>query len=194
MTNSILKPVSPSFAAVFLDRDGVINQTLFKNGKHLAPDTIETFLFFPGVKEAILALKAAGYLVIVVTNQPDVARGWQKKEVVDAMNEKVRRELAVDDLKVCFHTDEHQCECRKPKPGMITEAAKDWGIDLSSSYMIGDRDSDLEAGKAAGCVSYLVGDGGFASLALATAHILGQGAGDELTREFGQGPIGKKGD
>ena len=81
----------PTRKAVFLDRDGVINPTLFRDGKPRAPDTLEQFEFFPGVKDAVNALKAAGFLTIIVTNQPDVARGWQEKEIVDAMNDKVMR-------------------------------------------------------------------------------------------------------
>ncbi len=155
--------------AVFLDRDGVINTTHMRDGKARAPDTLEDFKFFPRVKEALESLKKAGFLTIVVTNQPDVARGWQKKEIVDSMNDKVMRELAVDDLKVCFHLDSDQCACRKPKPGMLVESAAQWGIELSRSYMIGDRQSDLEAGLAAGCASILVGAGDVEKLALTPA-------------------------
>jgi D-glycero-D-manno-heptose 1,7-bisphosphate phosphatase len=144
--------------AVFLDRDGVINVTHFRAGKSRAPDRLEEFEYLPGVQEAVNSLKNAGFLLIVVTNQPDVARGWQKKEIVDAMNAKVFCDLAIDDLKVCFH-DNDQCECRKPKPGMLIEAAAEWRIDLARSYMIGDRQSDLEAGFAAGCSSILIGKG-----------------------------------
>jgi D-glycero-D-manno-heptose 1,7-bisphosphate phosphatase len=160
--------------AVFLDRDGVINPTFLRDGKACAPDRLDQFEFFPGVKEAVDELKAAGYLTIVVTNQPDVVRGLQKKEIVDAMNERVLRELLVDDLKVCFHSDEHECECRKPKPGMLLESAKEWKIDLEHSYMIGDRESDLQAGKLAGCTSLLVGADGFQSLSAAAKFILNQ--------------------
>jgi D-glycero-D-manno-heptose 1,7-bisphosphate phosphatase len=92
------------------------------------------------------------------------------------MNEMVRLELQVDDLKVCFHSDEHRCECRKPKPGMLLSSAEEWGIDLSSSYMVGDRESDLEAGRAAGCTSYLIGEGGFPSLLAAAQFILSHGS------------------
>jgi D-glycero-D-manno-heptose 1,7-bisphosphate phosphatase len=145
--------------AVFLDRDGVINKTMIRDGKARAPDFLEHFEYFDGVKEAIAALKNAGFLAIVVTNQPDVARGWQKKEIVEAMNAQVSRELLVDDLKVCFHVDEEQCLCRKPKAGMLIDAAKDWNIDLTSSYLVGDRDSDIEAGQTAGCISIRLGPG-----------------------------------
>jgi D-glycero-D-manno-heptose 1,7-bisphosphate phosphatase len=137
--------------AVFLDRDGVINRTIFRDGKPRAPDTVEDFEFFPGVEMAVARLRAAGFLIVVVTNQPDVARGWQKRENVDAMNAIVRERLAVDCLKACFHLDAEGCLCRKPLPGMLHEAATELGIDLSSSFMVGDRLGDIEAGRAAGC-------------------------------------------
>lgn len=145
--------------AVFLDRDGVINQVFIRDGKARAPDRLDQFEFFPGVHEAVKALKQAGFLTIVVTNQPDVHRGWQKREIVDQMNDLVRRELEVDDVKVCFHVREHECACRKPKAGMLLESAIEWEIDLQNSFMIGDRFSDLQAGKLAGCKSILVGSG-----------------------------------
>lgn len=142
--------------AVFLDRDGVINNTFFRDGKTRAPSTVEQFSFLPGVREAAQALKNAGFVLIVVTNQPDVVRGWQKREVVEAMNDIVRRELDVEDILVCWHDDHHGCECRKPLPGMILEAADTWQISLESSFMVGDRESDVAAGHAAGCRTFLV--------------------------------------
>lgn len=146
--------------AVFLDRDGVINQTIFRDGKPRAPDHLEDFHFFPGVTEAVCDLKQAGFLIIVVTNQPDVARGWQKREVVEAMNQKVMNELGVDAIQVCYHVEKDQCLCRKPKPGMLTEAAGEWEIDCKRSFMVGDRFGDIEAGVAAGCAgTVLVGPG-----------------------------------
>jgi D-glycero-D-manno-heptose 1,7-bisphosphate phosphatase len=137
--------------AIFLDRDGVINRTIFRDGKARAPDRVEDFEFFPGVEAAVENLRAAGYLIVVVTNQPDVARGWQKRENVEAMNDLVRTRLNPDALKACFHDAVHACECRKPKPGMLNEAARELGIDFARSYMIGDRAGDLQAGRAAGC-------------------------------------------
>ncbi len=137
--------------AVFLDRDGVINQGIIRDGKPYPPDTIEQFKLINGVKEAILALKKSGYKLIVTTNQPDVAQGKQKKEVIEAMHELLNQWLPIDSIKVCFHTDVDDCKCRKPKPGMITDAAKELSIDLTQSFMVGDRWRDIEAGQAAGC-------------------------------------------
>ncbi len=144
--------------AIFLDRDGVINRTHFWNGKWRAPRTLEEFEFLPGVPEAVAAFRQAGFVIVVVTNQPDIARGWQSQAVVDAMHVHVRAELRVDALKACFHTDEHGCVCRKPLPGMLVEAAGELGLALDQSFMVGDRASDVEAGRAAGCRTVLIAE------------------------------------
>lgn len=145
--------------AVFLDRDGVINNTLFKMGKPRAPYSMEEFSFIDGVELAVKNLKVAGFLTVVVTNQPDVARGWVGMEQVEIVNNHVLQTLKVTEVMSCFHTDKDDCQCRKPKPGMILQAAKKWDIDLSKSFMVGDRLSDVDAGKRAGCISLLVGPG-----------------------------------
>ena len=144
--------------AVFLDRDGVLNQTIFRFGKPRAPYTLEEFSLLPGVEEGVALLKEMGYLLIVVTNQPDVARGWVSRQAVDDVNNRLRELLPLlDDLKACFHTEKDQCACRKPNPGMLVEATHEWGINPSQSIMIGDRSSDIEAGKNAGCKTILIG-------------------------------------
>jgi D-glycero-D-manno-heptose 1,7-bisphosphate phosphatase len=143
--------------AIFLDRDGVINHTLFKMGKQRAPYTLEEFKFIDGVPEAIAAFKKAGFILIVVTNQPDVARGWVSMDQVNLLNHHVHSHLSVDEIMACFHTEKDNCECRKPKPGMILSAAQKFGIDVTQSFMVGDRMSDVDAGKRAGCRSILVG-------------------------------------
>ncbi len=145
--------------AIFLDRDGVLNQTIFRNGKARAPYTIEEFSLYPGVEEAITLLKERQYLLIVVTNQPDVARGWVSREAVEMVNNKIRDLIHLDDIKICFHTEKDNCQCRKPRPGMLLEAKSQWNIDIANSYMIGDRFSDVEAGKSAGCMTILIGEG-----------------------------------
>lgn len=142
--------------AVFLDRDGVINKAIVKNGKPYPPAKVEDIVFPSGTFDAINIIRSSGYLVIVVTNQPDVAKGIQSKETVEAIHGIIRQQLQVDDIKVCYHVDEDNCCCRKPKPGMILDAAKEYTIDLTRSYMIGDRWRDIEAGKAAGCKTILV--------------------------------------
>jgi D-glycero-D-manno-heptose 1,7-bisphosphate phosphatase len=145
--------------AIFLDRDGVINKLVMTNGKGRAPYTLEDFDLYPGVTEACVKLKDSDFLTIVVTNQPDVARGWVLRESVELINNKVRELLPIDDIKICFHTNEDNCLCRKPMPGMLLEAASFWGIDLKNSYMIGDRFGDIAAGASAGCKTFLVGPG-----------------------------------
>ena len=137
--------------AVFLDRDGVINRMYVRDGRPFAPTALDQFALLPGVVEAIAALKNAGLRVIVVTNQPDVGAGKVARAVVEAMNTRVREECLVDDIRVCYHTEADRCACRKPKPGLLTDAARDWSIDLPRSYMVGDRWRDVGAGHAAGC-------------------------------------------
>jgi D-glycero-D-manno-heptose 1,7-bisphosphate phosphatase len=137
--------------AVFLDRDGVINRAVVRDGKPYPPDSVAELEILPGVPQALAALRAAGFLNVVVTNQPDVATGKQRREVVEAMHARLARELAVDAIKVCYHTAADGCACRKPKPGMLLETAADHGIDLASSYLVGDRWRDIAAGQAAGC-------------------------------------------
>lgn len=143
--------------AVFLDRDGVLNQTVFRLGKPRAPYTLEEFSLLPGVIEGVTLLKDMGFILIVVTNQPDVARGWVSRKAVDMVNCRLRELLPLDDLKACFHSEKDQCVCRKPHPGMLVEGTHEWGINTASSFMIGDRSSDIEAGKAAGCKTILIG-------------------------------------
>ena len=137
--------------AVFLDRDGVLNQNTVHNGRPYAPKRTEDFVLLPKVGEAVQQLRAAGFVIIVATNQPDVGAGLQTRETVDSMHERLRREVLVDDIRVCFHVDKDNCGCRKPKPGLLLDAAKVHSIELSQSWMIGDRWRDVRAGQAAGC-------------------------------------------
>jgi D-glycero-D-manno-heptose 1,7-bisphosphate phosphatase len=143
-------------SAVFLDRDGVINANLKRDGRPVAPTTLAEFELLPGVVESVQRLKERGYLIIVITNQPDVADGRTARSTVDAMHDLIRSKLAVDDIKVCFHNDTAGCACRKPKPGMILAAAAEHGIDLARSYVVGDRWRDIAAGRAAGCMTFFV--------------------------------------
>jgi len=141
---------------VFLDRDGVIYRAVIRDGRPYPPGSQDEAELLPGVEEAIRALRQRGYRVIVVTNQPDVRRGLQQREVVEAMHQHLRRGLPIDDVKVCYHIDEDHCACRKPKAGMLLEAAREWSVDLRRSYMVGDRWRDIEAGRAAGCRTILI--------------------------------------
>ena len=137
--------------AVFLDRDGVLNRAILREGKPHPPDTVEELEILPDVPEALAALKAGGFLLLVVTNQPDVARGTQQRSTVEAIHSTLAAALPIDDFFVCYHDDRDGCDCRKPKPGLMVQAAGKYGVDLGASYLIGDRWRDIDAGRAAGC-------------------------------------------
>jgi len=147
--------------AVFLDRDGVLNRAIVRNGTPYPPSGLAEFEVLPGVVEACAALRAAGFLLIVVTNQPDVARGTQRREVVEAINDALRAQVPLDDIRVCYHDGVDGCTCRKPQPGLLLQAAQDWQIDLANSFLVGDRWKDIEAGRRAGCTTILI-DYGYA--------------------------------
>lgn len=137
--------------AVFLDRDGVINRNNVRNGRPYAPVALSDFIILPGVPAAVQDLRNSGLIIIVVTNQPDVGAGKQSRAVIDQMHNILCREVPVDDIEVCFHIEGDNCECRKPKPGMLLRSAEKYDIDLSQSWMVGDRWRDIDAGIAAGC-------------------------------------------
>jgi transaldolase len=144
--------------AVFLDRDGVLNRATVSEGVPHPPTGPELEVL-PGVAEACTRLHDAGYLLIVVTNQPDVSRGTSSRASVDALNRSLLRQLALDDVLVCPHDDGDACGCRKPSDGMLLEAARTWGIDLRHSVMVGDRWRDVEAGRRAGCATVFIDHG-----------------------------------
>src|SRR6185436_19685075 len=139
--------------AVFLDRDGVINQVKLIDGKPYPPASASEFSIFPGVLEACQKLKHAGFLLVVATNQPDVGRGTMKREVVESIHAHMRRALPLDRVEVCYHPGkgDSKCDCRKPQPGMLHRAARELNIDLRASWMVGDRWRDVDCGHAAGC-------------------------------------------
>jgi D-glycero-D-manno-heptose 1,7-bisphosphate phosphatase len=120
------------------------------------PAGLAEFALVDGAVEACRRLGSLGFLRIVVTNQPDVARGTQRRDVVEAIHQRLRDSVSVDDIRVCYHDDDDLCDCRKPKPGLLVSAAHDWGIDVASSFMIGDRWRDVEAGHRAGCKTILI--------------------------------------
>ncbi len=148
--------------AVFLDRDGVINRSLVRDGKPYAPVHVSEFQLLPGVAQALRRLREGGFLNIVVTNQPDIATGKQRLEDLDALHNRLQAELAIDAIRVCTHTDANNCTCRKPKPGLLLAAASELDIDLGTSYMIGDRWRDVAAGQRAGCKTSFFIDYGYA--------------------------------
>ena len=148
-------------AAVFLDRDGVINRAFVRNGKPYPPSSLQELEILPGVYESLNALKALDYFLIVVTNQPDVARGTTSRTLVESMNDYLCSVLPLDTILTCFHDTADQCSCRKPKPGLLFTAAHTFGLNLSASFMVGDRWRDIEAGKQAGCKTFFI-DYGYA--------------------------------
>jgi D-glycero-D-manno-heptose 1,7-bisphosphate phosphatase len=145
--------------AVFLDRDGVINRAIVRDGKPYPPATSGEFEILPGVSLALAALKEAAFELIVVTNQPDVATGVQRREVVETFHDSLRAALPLDEIRVCYHVDTDDCPCRKPRPGMLLAAAQERGLDLDRSFMVGDRWRDVAAGRNAGCRTFLVAAG-----------------------------------
>jgi D-glycero-D-manno-heptose 1,7-bisphosphate phosphatase len=141
--------------AVFLDRDGVLNLALVRDGRPYPPSTLEMFEILPGVTEAVQRLHDAGFLLIGATNQPDVARGTQRKDVVEAMNARLLAEMPIEAILVSYE-DGDNAPRRKPNPGLLLEAAQIYGIDLSLSFMVGDRWRDIEAGRRAGCKTVFI--------------------------------------
>lgn len=142
--------------AVFLDRDGVLNKLSVRNGRRSSPLTLDEFEVLPGAALTAQMLKRAGLLVVVVTNQPDVARGLLAPAELERMHVCLRRLVSVDAVYTCPHDDLEGCPCRKPKPGLLLRASQEWGISLGKSYLVGDSWRDIEAGRAAGCETFLV--------------------------------------
>ncbi len=150
MTDTAAGPPADRRAAVFLDRDGVLNEVTVRDGVPVPPATVEQLQVLPGVAEACRRLKAAGFVLVVVTNQPDIARGTQTPGEVDRIHDRLRAELPLDEIVVCAHDDRDDCRCRKPRPGMLLDAAERLGLDLTRSVCVGDRWRDVEAARSAG--------------------------------------------
>lgn len=150
---------SNSSRAVFLDRDGVIVRAIVRSGKPYPPASMDEVQIMPDANEALDVLANAGFLLIVVTNQPDVARGMQSRAQVEAIHSFLKTKLPLDQIMTCYHDDPDQCTCRKPQPGLIHEAGEMYGIDLPRSFMIGDRWRDIEAGRRAGCHTVFINNG-----------------------------------
>jgi len=144
---------------VFLDRDGVLNRAYIRDGKPYPPTSLNEVEILPVVDTSLKRLKAAGYLLIVVTNQPDVATGKTSRLSVDQINNFLIECLTIDQFRTCYHDDKDDCGCRKPKPGLLLDAAKEHNIDLARSFMVGDRWRDVEAGQSAGCKTFFINYG-----------------------------------
>lgn len=142
--------------AVFLDRDGVVNRGYLRDGKSYAPRETKDFRLLPYAAKSIERLKEIGFLVIVVTNQPDINNGLVSIDAVNGMHSLLRIKTQVDDIFLCPHSQDENCDCRKPKPGMLIKAAEKYNIDLKRSFMVGDRASDISAGRQAGCKTIFI--------------------------------------
>jgi D-glycero-D-manno-heptose 1,7-bisphosphate phosphatase len=150
---------TPPCRAVFLDRDGVINRPFIRNGKPYPPRSLDEFELLPGVDKACQMLKETGFLLIVATNQPDVGRGTLQREAVEQIHAAMLEQVPIDRVMVCYHGGEKAgdpCDCRKPRPGMLLNAAKELRIDLARSFMVGDRWRDIECGARAGCQTIFI--------------------------------------
>jgi D-glycero-D-manno-heptose 1,7-bisphosphate phosphatase len=143
-------------AAVFFDRDGVLNKAAVRDGRPYPPASVDELEIVWGASAAVRKLRDLGFLIVVVTNQPDVGRGTQTRAEVEKMNAAIGRSIAIDDFLVCYHDDGDGCDCRKPAPGLLLRAAAQHEIELASSYMVGDRWRDVEAGSRAGCKTILI--------------------------------------
>jgi D-glycero-D-manno-heptose 1,7-bisphosphate phosphatase len=144
---------------VFLDRDGVLNEAIVRNGKPCPPRDLSELVITFGARAALDALKHEGFSLVVVTNQPDVARSKARRAEIDNINAHLAALLPLDAIEVCEHDDIDQCDCRKPKPGMLLRARQKFGLNLKRSFMVGDRWRDIEAGRRVGCCTVLIGDG-----------------------------------
>lgn len=141
---------------VFLDRDGVLNKAFPERGTTRPPMSVDELELLPGVPESLARLCEAGFVLVVVTNQPDVARGKQTRDAVEAINAKMSAELPILDVFACYHDNADKCACRKPKPGLLLAATDKWNLDLPTAFLIGDRWSDIVAAHAAGCRGVLI--------------------------------------
>ncbi|PIC00135.1 HAD-IIIA family hydrolase [Caulobacter sp. X] len=142
--------------AVFLDRDGVLNRVVMRDGKAASPRAVDELQIEPEAPATLRSLKAAGYLLFVVTNQPDVRRGLMSAEALDALHARLAELLPVDEIAACLHDNADGCACRKPKPGLVLDLAERHRVDLRQSWLIGDQDRDIACGKAAGCKTVLL--------------------------------------
>ena len=142
--------------AVFLDRDGVLVREIVRDNQAFAPIDMSEFALYPDAGTQVLRLKDLGFLCIVFTNQPEIGRGLLAQESLDEMHRVLRADIPVDDVLTCPHGRDGICQCRKPLPGMLLQAAETWNIDLTQSFVVGDRWRDIGAGLAAGCYSILI--------------------------------------
>ena len=142
--------------AVFLDRDGVVNLAYIRSGKPYPPKDLSQLIILPNVEDSVKSLTKFGFVVVVVTNQPDISKGNSSYEIVNVLHKEISSLTGIKNFYVCPHIDSDKCTCRKPKPGLLLEAAKELNLDLRKSYMVGDRWRDVEAGQKAGCKNFFI--------------------------------------
>lgn len=142
--------------AVFLDRDGVINKVLIRQGNVVTPRKFEEFELVEGIGEEVQRIKEAGFFVFVITNQPDVARGILPLAELEKISSAIKSHLPVDEIWVCLHDDDARCDCRKPKPGMIRQAQDKYPVDIEGSFLVGDSWKDMELAGSVGCKGILI--------------------------------------
>jgi D-glycero-D-manno-heptose 1,7-bisphosphate phosphatase len=147
---------NPTVRAVFLDRDGVLNRAIVRDGKPYPPASLAELEIVEDAAQSLGRLKDLGFLLLVATNQPDVSRGTQTLDAIQTLHDVMRQTLPLDEFLICPHDDRDGCRCRKPLPGLLLEAQARYGIDLGSSFMVGDRWRDIDAGRAAGCRTVLL--------------------------------------
>ena len=144
--------------AVFLDRDGVLNQPVVREGKPYPPQTVAEFQIYPEATEACALLRGAGFKLVVVTNQPDVGRGTQALAEVEAMHERLQKSIPLDRIEICTAANDNAPDARrrKPSPGMVLDASSALQIDPARSYLVGDRWRDIDCGIASGCTTIFI--------------------------------------
>jgi D-glycero-D-manno-heptose 1,7-bisphosphate phosphatase len=142
--------------AIFLDRDGVLIEPIIRNRLPFSPQSINEIKFVKDCKLTVLKFKEMGFIPIIITNQPDVSRGLLSLSKLSEINQHILEYLEIDFIFNCLHDDNDNCGCRKPKPGMLISASKKLNIDLTKSYMVGDRWKDIECGQMAGCRNFFI--------------------------------------
>tara|TARA_Y100000310_G_C20638606_1_gene792596 strand:- start:1097 stop:1597 length:501 start_codon:yes stop_codon:yes gene_type:complete len=141
---------------VFFDRDGVLNELVERDGGFFSPRNVKEFKVVTGASEVIEMVRSKGFLCIVVSNQPDVPRGFLRRSVLDKITQTLVKSVDIDDVQYCLHDDSDECDCRKPAPGLLLRAKEKWNLDLPCSFMVGDTVKDLEAANGAEVKFYLL--------------------------------------
>jgi D-glycero-D-manno-heptose 1,7-bisphosphate phosphatase len=143
-------------SGVFLDRDGVVNKIILKERRPYSPRELDQLEILEGVRDAVQIFQKLRFKVVVITNQPEISRGLITEDLTIEMHNKIREETGIESFYFCRHDDFHDCECRKPKAGMLLKAAEELNLDFSQSYLVGDRWKDIHAGQKVGCKCYFI--------------------------------------